>query len=79
MSLFAYYIDSLEIKIETNNLPIKSGPKQTNLEWFVCVQIDYFFWKYVWSYKGIKFALFCIINWISILSLQISCFLRDSL
>ena len=63
MSPFAYllstYIDFLEI--ETDNLPIKSGPKQTNLEWFVCLQIDNFFWKYVnmygHIYKGIKFAL----------------------
>ena len=23
----------------------------------VRLQIDYFFWKYVWSYKGIKFAI----------------------
>ena len=39
MSPFAYYyVDFIEI--ETDHLPIESGPEQTNLEWFVCLQID---------------------------------------
>ena len=38
--LTTWFIDILEI--ETDNLPIESGPEQTNLERFVCLQFDNF-------------------------------------
>ena len=44
MSPYSSFIDFLEI--ETDNLPIKSGPKQTNLEYLVYLQIDRFSLKY---------------------------------